>query len=255
MRALLSPQNAKILSQLAWSNALIAFDYDGTLAPIVRARDDASLRPSTTRLFEQVCDLYPTAVISGRARDDVAARLGAAKVRYVVGNHGLEPSAGLRTFERQARSIRASLEVALAGCEGVELEDKRYSLALHYRKSRRKRDARDAIRASVAALPMRVRTVLGKLVVNVVPEGAPNKGHALLALRASAGADVALYVGDDVTDEDVFQLDQPGRLFTVRVGEAASSSATFFLRDQRQIDRLLARLVALRVGPPRHDEP
>jgi len=56
-------------------------------------------------------------------------------------------------------------------------------------------------------------------------------------------------VGDDVTDEDVFKLDQPGRLLTVRIGESQSSSASYFLRNQHQIDRLLAMLVALRAVP------
>ena len=55
--------------------------------------------------------------------------------------------------------------------------------------------------------------------------GAPNKGDALLRLRTSDGAHTALYVGDDVTDEDVFRLDQPGRLLTVRIGKSLTSAA------------------------------
>lgn len=88
--------------------------------------------------------------------------------------------------------------------------------------------------------------VPGKLVVNVVPERAPNKGDALLELRKAEQADTALYVGDDVTDEDVFELDQPGRLLSVRVGESRSSAAAYFLRNQNEMDRLLAKLIALR---------
>ena len=49
----------------------------------------------------------------------------------------------------------------------------------------------------------------GKLVVNVVPARALNKGDALIGLRTNERADTALYVGDDITDEDVFELDQP----------------------------------------------
>ena len=54
-----------------------------------------------------------------------------------------------------------------------------------------------------------------------MPEGAPHKGDAILQLRKLADADTALYVGDDFTDEDVFALDQPGRLLTVRIGDIA----------------------------------
>ena len=56
-----------------------------------------------------------------------------------------------------------------------------------------------------------------------------------------------MYVGDDVTDEDVFRLDQPGRLFTVRVGRSRTSAARYYLRQQQEIDALLEHLVALRV--------
>ncbi len=79
----------------------------------------------------------------------------------------------------------------------------------------------------------------------LISERAPNKGDALLQLRRIEEADTALYVGDDVTDEDVFDLDQPGRLLAVRVGESNTSGAAYFLHDQNEIDELLSRLVAL----------
>lgn len=246
MRYLLSRENADLLAQLAWSRVLLAFDFDGTLAPIVASRDDARMRPRTLALFAEACALYPCAVISGRSQADVSARLGAARIKYVVGNHGLEPGASLDEFAEEIASARASLEESVARLAGVDLENKRYSLALHYRRSRNKRVARAAILAAVEALPERMRVVLGKLVVNVVPARAPNKGDALLALRSAEKADTALYVGDDVTDEDVFELDQPGRLLTVRVGQSRASAAAYFLRDQSDIDRLLAKLVTLR---------
>jgi len=246
MRPLLSRESGEVLAQLAWSRVLVAFDFDGTLAPIVSNREEARMRARTSRLFAKVCSLYPCAVISGRSLPDVAARLGPAPIQYVIGNHGLEPGGSLDEFEEEIAHAHASLREALAGMAGVDLEDKRYSLALHYRRSRNKRRARDSLLAAIAALPVRMRVIPGKLVVNVVPERAPNKGDALLELRKAAQADTALYMGDDVTDEDVFELDQPGRLLTVRVGESRSSAAAYFLRDQNEMDRLLAELVALR---------
>ena len=243
---LLSNESGEVLAQFTASSVLVAFDFDGTLAPIVADRGDAQMRARTSELLARVCSLYPCAVISGRSRPDVSARLGPGPIKYVVGNHGLEPGASLDEFEVEIAQARASLDGTLAGIAGVDVEDKRYSLSVHYRRSRNKRLARSAILAAVAALPVRTRVVNGKLVVNVVPERAPNKGEALLALRDAEQADTALYVGDDVTDEDVFELDQPGRLLTVRVGESVNSAARYFLRDQIEIDRLLARLVALR---------
>ncbi len=246
MRHLLSRTSSEVLAQVAWSRVLVVFDFDGTLAPIVSNREDAHMRARTSELLARLASLYPCGVISGRGQADVSARLGAAPIKYVVGNHGLEPGPSLDEFEEEVSAARAALELALAGVAGVDLEDKRYSLALHYRRSRNKRLARSAIHAAVAALPRPMRVVPGKLVVNVVPERAPNKGDALVELRRAEGADTALYVGDDVTDEDVFELDQPGRLLSVRVGESRSSAAAYFIRDQSEMDRLLAILVSLR---------
>ena len=255
MKNLLTKQNTEVLTALSWAKVLLAFDFDGTLAPIVLERDDAVMPPESATLFKRLCALYPCAVISGRGKKDVSSRLGGAKVRYVVGNHGLEPGASLPQFEREIAEARERLAEGLEQVPGVDLEDKRYSLALHYRRARNKRVAREAIYAAVRALPTTMRVVPGKLVINVIPERAPNKGDALLALRKTEGADIALYVGDDVTDEDVFKLDQPGRLITLRVGESRTSSASYFLRGQRDVDRLLERLIALRAPAERDRKP
>jgi trehalose 6-phosphate phosphatase len=129
---------------------------------------------------------------------------------------------------------------------GVEIEDKRYSLAIHYRAAPQKRAARAAIHGAIASLPRPMRMIPGKLVANVVPAGARDKGKMLLELCDQERADLALYVGDDVTDEDVFAIAQPGQLLAMRVGRAMASAARFYLRDQREIDRLLERVVQLR---------
>ncbi|HMJ53070.1 MAG TPA: trehalose-phosphatase [Polyangiaceae bacterium] len=250
MKYLLSSRNVGVLAQVAWSRVLLAFDFDGTLAPIVADRASASMRQRTSQLLARTCALYPCAVISGRSQADVAARLSGAAVKYVVGNHGLEPGTELAHFADETARAAPLLRAALLAFAGVEVEDKRYSLTVHYRRSRRKGEARAAIRAAVAGLPIRMRVILGKQVVNVVSEGAPSKGDALLKLRTQAEADTALYVGDDVTDEDVFVLDQPGRLLTVRIGLSRSSAAAYFLRRQREIDALLAELSAMRKKGP-----
>ena len=253
MKHILSPANVGVLAQLAWSRVLLAFDFDGTLAPIVADRDQAAMRATTRSLLEAACELYPCAVISGRGQRDVAARLRGVGVRYIVGNHGIEPGPNMSGFERDIDLVRPALARALADQQGVELEDKRYSLTVHYRRSRHKREVRSAIARAVAALPRPMRVVSGKLVANVVPVGARNKGDILLELRDREPADVALYIGDDVTDEDVFTIDQPGRLLSMRVGKATRSAARFYLRDQREIDRFLTCMVMLRRDDGRDD--
>ncbi len=246
MIRLFAKEKRDLLAQLAWSPVLLAFDFDGTLAPIVADRDAAIMRRKTAALFRKVCSVYPVAVISGRSKRDVQARLDGARVKYIVGNHGMEPGGDLKKYENQVKLVAPHLARALRDVAGVDIENKQYSLAVHYRRARLKGSAREAIELAAAKLPRRMRVVLGKLVVNIVPAKAPNKGDALLALRDRAGASTALYVGDDVTDEDVFRIDQPGRLISVRIGASRDSAARYYLRDQAEIDDLLNRLFTLR---------
>ncbi len=246
MKNVLARGQAEVLDGLARARSLLAFDFDGTLAPIVSDRHRAHLRTSTAALFRRLCGAYPCAVISGRAVADVSVRLEGAPVRYVMGNHGLEPGPSLRAFSRELREVLPVLEAALAKVPGVEVEDKRYSLAVHFRRSRRQSLALAAIHEAVARLSLPLREIPGKCVVNLVPSRAPNKGSALLKLRERVGAEVALFVGDDATDEDVFRLARPGRLVSVRVGRSSRSSASFFLASQRDLDVLLKRLLEAR---------
>jgi trehalose 6-phosphate phosphatase len=262
VKHILARAHRAVLEQFAWSRMMLGLDFDGTLAPLMPARDDVALGTRTRRLVGDVAALYPTAVISGRSHQDVAARLRGLPLYEIVGNHGLEPgpgrTGGPRTTnghstpsqrEDAAKVARwvIRLHRELDACKGVEIEDKGLSLAIHYRRSRQKKKALATITASVARLGP-VRTLGGKLVVNVLPEGGAHKGLALLALLARAGCDTAIYVGDDDTDEDVFALEQPGRLLTVRVGRNEQSRASYYLRHRGEVEILLRTLRDVRAG-------
>ena len=250
MKYLLARPNRAILLRHLAANVALVFDFDGTLAPIVRDPDAAQMRPQTRALLRKVAVKFPCAVISGRARDDVAARLAGTGVDWIVGNHGAEWGwTQLDSISVEALVIewRDRLVERLRGVDGVFVEDKRYSLAIHFRRSRAKRRALAAIAEAVAQLP-EARVRRGKDVINVVPRGAPHKGIALQQMRSLLRCDTALYVGDDTTDEDVFTLDEPGQLVTARVGQSSASQAAYYLESQREIDALLRLLVALRDG-------
>jgi trehalose 6-phosphate phosphatase len=253
-RHLLARTNVDVVAQLAWSRMLLALDYDGTLAPIVADRERAGMRPRTRVLLARAARLYPTAVISGRHGDDVGGRLRGLGVGTVVGNHGLDLIGAGARFADEMRAVRLALAPRLAGLAGVDLEDKQLSLAVHYRGAPDGEDALATILAAVARLPARIRprAVPGKMVVDLVPRRGVHKGDAVVHARQAHGADTALYVGDDATDEDVFRLDQPGRLLGVRVGRSRESAAAYFLEGQDEIDDLLDLLGRLRTRSGRH---
>ena len=88
-----------------------------------------------------------------------------------------------------------------------------------------------------------MRIIPGKMVINLVPAGLPHKGDALRRLMRLSHRRIALYVGDDHTDEDVFRLAADAGVVGVRVGRTRHSAASWFLRDQQEVDELLSRLL------------
>jgi trehalose 6-phosphate phosphatase len=247
MKDILSRANRELLQQFAWSRVLLAFDYDGTLAPIVTDPDRAQMRASTRRLLQRLTVLYPCVVISGRSRPDVRGRLDGIPLKQIVGNHGIEPWQGTCPLMDEVSRCAPLLDRCLAPWKGVRIENKSYSISVHYRHSREKRAALAAILESASRLGA-VRVIGGKQVVNILPEGAPHKGMALERERERLHCDTAIYVGDDTTDEDVFSLDQPGRLLGIRVAPKRTSHASYFVRNQLAVDELLSVLVDLRPG-------
>jgi len=245
MRNILSRSNRSLLEQFSWSNVLLAFDYDGTLAPIVANPTRAEMRRRTREALTTLTGLYPVAVISGRARADATNQLRGVGVQQVVGNHGVEPWHATSLLSHEVKQWLPLLEEQFATLRGVTIENKVFSVAVHYRHSREKKKVRGAIARAVAALG-ETRVIGGKQVVNILPVTAPHKGIALERERSRFRCDTAIFVGDDKTDEDVFVLDQPGRLLSIRVGRSRTSAAAYYIPGQRAIDDLLEALVALR---------
>src|SRR5205823_1490126 len=94
---ILAPENLSLLEKAARSRELVlAFDYDGTLAPIVSDILKAQMRPGTARLLKQVMAAYPTAILSGRGYPDLRALLGGQLGRrsltriLLIGSHGMQ---------------------------------------------------------------------------------------------------------------------------------------------------------------------
>lgn len=238
-----------MLEKFACDGVLLAFDFDGTLAPIVPKAGAARMRISTAKLLKEVSRAFPVAIISGRSHRDLKLRLRGLKA-YLIGNHGMDwgkATAESRAHTRLARAWLRSLRASLKGVAGVELEDKRVSLSVHYRKCANKAVALKRVRAAVKDLDG-VRVVGGKMVFNLVPEGSMDKGAALLALCEREGFERAVFIGDDLTDEDVFRLGMPKKILSVRVGSRRGSAARYFIESQGRMDDFLRALLRARGG-------
>ena len=227
---------------------LLAFDFDGTLAPLVTNPQDASMPLSVMRRISRLAGLLPVAIITGRSVADVSARLG-FEPRHVIGNHGAEgfgeqPVDLYRQILDVPRAL-LSLHKEQLREHGVQVEDKGLSIALHYRMARDRDAATHWIRSLLERVEAPLTLSFGKCVVNLTPASAPDKGRALRRLVSDERVEAAVFLGDDVNDESAFAIADRHWL-TVRVGNAAPrSAAQFFLDDHAQVAVLLQDMLDL----------
>ncbi len=250
---LFSHEGVAALAATLQRQPLLAFDFDGTLAPIVARPDAARISQAVSARLAALAARLPVAIVTGRSVDDVRDRLG-FKPHFIVGNHGAEDESApvvMPPVPGALAPLRAQLDARrheLAGT-GVTVEDKGHSIAMHYRLSRTRERALALIAELTSAPGDALRVFGGKLVVNVAPRSAPDKAHAVHALVARCGASCALFAGDDVNDEPVFDAAPAGWL-TVRVGrDDPQSRAMYFLDSPVEMAMLLERMVALLPAP------
>lgn len=238
---------------------VLAMDFDGTLAPIVKRPALARMPPRVRRILKGLLSKDLTlALLSGRSLPDLRRRTG-MKGLSLCGAHGLSSNVrGLGLSPAQARLWRAQLRKArrtlaplgLAGL-GVKIEDKGLGLALHLRgaKAGVKRGLSAKVEAALGKLPLDLRP--GLEILEIRPRAGWDKGRALLKLAdilapgwRKDGA--CLFAGDDATDEDAFRdlRRHPGRGLGLKIGRG-KSLARLRLKSPAQFWGLLKKISSL----------
>ena len=247
MQHLFSPAGEAALAATMALQPLLAFDFDGTLAPIVAMPDDARVSGAMARRLQALASKLPLAVVSGRAVEDLRTRLS-FEPHYLIGNHGAEdPSAPRADSAGLLDGMRGRLgrHAASLTAAGVTLEDKGQSIALHYRLARDRTLAHAVATYFARTLEPGLRAFGGKLVMNFVSGGAPDKAGAVATLVERSGVRAAVFLGDDVNDEPVFERAEPGWL-TVKVGrDEPVSAAMYYLDGVGEVAEMLDRMLGL----------
>lgn len=202
-----------IAERMRTSDRIVLFlDFDGTLARMQPKPHLARVAPTTRQTLQRLArhPRMSIVVISGRRRADVQRRVGVRQIQYLglYGNENERPlkidAASMTALQR----LRLALEPRVKDIPGVWIEDKEISLAIHLR------DAPPAvaeqIRRKIRALVRAQRPRLGMLEnlrdVEVVPSGVGDKGTVVRRLLAQPQwrDAMALYFGDDLSDEPAF---------------------------------------------------
>ncbi len=240
------------LKSTTGSRLLLLLDFDGTLVPIQGSPENCRLPDNVRRPLKSITASKRALVgiLSGRSLSDIKAKVR-VKGLYYSGCHGLEISGPhLRYIHPGARDgiplideIRRKLQEKIGALDGVLLEYKRLTLAIHYRMANNE-DARIVRREVRRVLAGRgiaggLSLMKGKKVLELVPAVAWDKGKAaLFILEGLEGKYTPLYVGDDLTDERAFQvLNRLG--VTVRVGKSAKTAARYYLKGQWEVPEFL----------------
>ncbi len=243
----------------AASSLFVAVDYDGTLVPIV-ARPEMA-RPSDETL-EVIDSLSKTpgvrvAVVSGRSLEVLRKFLPLPNV-ILSGLHGLEiwPQVERAATRTDVHAVRADLENLLLLLEEKigsgkppRIEDKRHALAFHFRGEKpgivtRQRTAIRAAFEEMGEAPT-VMLVPGKQVLEARAVNVDKGASTRAVWKQLSPGSLPIAIGDDVTDEDLFEAFAKEGI-TVRVGKSArKTGARYYLRNPVELVAWLRDLGAL----------
>ena len=210
---------AQFVQRLAGRRPAVFLDYDGTLTPIVDRPEDAVMSDRMRQAVRDLAQRCPVCVVSGRDRRVVQQLMGIDNL-VVAGSHGFDiwaPATGTVLhdaslgFEDLLAAVTERLGAEVRDLPGALVEPKKASVAVHYRLVAAPDQPRvkAAVDGALAAYPGQLKITPGKMVYEVQPKIDWDKGKAVLHLLHALGEDsedvAAVYLGDDITDEDAFR--------------------------------------------------
>jgi trehalose 6-phosphate synthase/phosphatase len=237
---------------------LLILDYDGTLVPFSNQPQQVVPPPDVVRILKLlVADVHNcVALISGRQAEVLERWFGAIEGMWLIAEHGgeLKPP-GSKSWEplreqelpEWRSTVMPILEHFVDRTPGSFIEEKKYSVALHYRMAEPEFGAwlaNELVSMLEAMLAeTELRAFRGEKIVEVRPVWV-NKGEAFeRVLAAQPEPDFLFAVGDDRTDEDLFERVK-GEAWTVHVGSGPSHAA-FAVPDFENVRTLLELFVGI----------
>jgi trehalose-phosphatase len=231
-------------------------DYDGTLTPIVQHPQVALLSVETRDLVQRLAEQMPVAIVSGRELDDLHEKIGLPSVWYAA-SHGFEiegPRGSLHhlplpELEPAVHGAAAMLRPFTEQIPGALLEDKRFTVGVHYRMV--DEPAVPALERAVDEVLLRFPELgksYGKKVFEIRPRADWNKGRAIewMLERMKLSDPFPIVLGDDEPDEDAFKAIRD-RGISILVAEVPRpTAANWSLANPHQVQLLLERISQLR---------
>jgi len=233
-------------------------DYDGTLTPIVSRPELAKISKEMRSIVERLSRKHTVAIVSGRMREDAEDLAGIENIFY-AGSHGFDilgPQLSMIHPEAEkaipiVAEVIDKLSKELSSIEGLIIEKKKFSVAVHYRLVDEGRYLKriKGVAEKIAREYGSLRLMSGKKVFELLPNIKWDKGEAIRwimeALKLSWKDCSVVYIGDDVTDEYAFRAVRTRGTGILVSEDARSSAADFRLSSPDEVRSLFEKIIAL----------
>ena len=237
------------IDSLSATTSALFLDFDGTLADIASHPERASINPISLNNLARIHDKLEgaLAIVTGR---DIATldRFLAPHVFPVSGVHGFEQRSAdgaIRTLQADGIAlarVEKTLALFVESHDGLLLERKPGSVAVHYRQRPDLAESSRLVVESAIGEGRELRALHGKMVIEIkAHEG--NKGSAITAFLKAAPFRFRkpVFIGDDVTDEAGFEVVNARHGFSIKVGEGETRAA-YHLKDALEVGAWLGAL-------------
>lgn len=230
----------------------ILLDYDGTLVPFQKLPALAVPGTDVLQLLTELSEneANEVTVVSGRDNDTLEKWMGHLPITLVA-EHGAfirYKNGGWQQHVAQSNEwkeeIRPLLQLFVTRCAGSFIEEKKNTLAWHYRNTDpdlgfvRSRELRNSLLQLTANTALQV--IDGNRVVEIRLIGV-DKGATALKIFDHFSPDFSICFGDDATDEDMFRMLRD-KGYTIKVG-SGTTAAQYTLSSQKELLPLLGRFI------------
>ncbi|MGZ8779983.1 MAG: trehalose-phosphatase [Thermoanaerobaculia bacterium] len=228
---------------------LLAFDFDGTLAPIHDDPAEVRIDRAAAALLTETAQMegVVVAIVSGRDADDIEARVQAPGA-YIIGSHGLEIRAPGGLLVRDTPPLEIELHSELGreiASSGLRLESKKHAIALHWRGVPYEAVAPVVEMFGRWAKDAHLDVIDGRCVVEARRPGG-GKEEALRWLARAVGASRVVYAGDDITDFGPLRFAaESGRALFVASSERIPPAGVTVVGSFRELFRLIREEVMI----------
>jgi trehalose 6-phosphate phosphatase len=246
---------SKIEDRLGKRPLALFLDFDGTLVPLRAYEEEANLSSRMKHLLNALAasPRIQVSIVSGRPLQALRRQIKNPQI-FLAGNHGFEIHGPKTKFlhptackaKKIFKLLSDELRCQLKDYPGAALEDKTYTLSVHYR-------GISAVRAKKLSvwLPAWLREHSlgrslglqeGKKVWEIRPLSSWNKGAALNRILSVGRmkSPLSVYIGDDLTDEDAFRALPPsGWGFKVTASGKGVTAADAFVKNPAEVEKCL----------------